>query len=100
MSEAIIITRHQGLVNWLNRNGVQAPVLPRAKRIDVEDKVVYGILPIQLASFAKKIFIVELPHLPKVAPNTELSADELDQYGARLVEYDVHRHPPYLQPNS
>ncbi len=63
MDNSIIITRHQGTVDWLQRHGIQAPVKARAKRTDVENRIVYGVLPVMLAAYAKEVWIIEIPHL-------------------------------------
>lgn len=94
MADCIIVTRHQGTVEWLTRNGITGPVKARARRIDVEGKTVYGVLPLILSAYAKEIYLIELPYLPGFETGTELSADQLDEYGARLVRYQTIRTPP------
>ena len=96
MNNKIIVTRHQGTVEWLQRRGIKAPVLPRAKRTDVENRVVYGVLPVMLAAYAKEVWIIEIPHLPFMAKGVELSADDLEKYGAKLVHYKVRRKLSWL----
>jgi len=96
MNNEIIVTRHRGTVEWLQRRGIKAPVKPRAKRTDVENRVVYGVLPVMLAAYAKEVWIIEIPHLPFMTEGVELSADDLEKYGAKLVQYSVTRRAPYM----
>lgn len=93
MSEIIIVTRHPGTTEWLNRQGIYGKVLDRARRIDVEGKIVIGVLPIKIAAAAKKIFMVEVVNVPSFDREYELSADELEAYGAHIVCYKVERMP-------
>lgn len=90
--DTLIVTRHDGLVEWLGRLGIVGPVVAHVADPDlVRGKRVYGVLPLHLAAQCAEIVTVDLPGLPQGRRATELSADEMDEYGARLVAYQVLR---------
>lgn len=49
----------------------------------------YGVLPFHLAALADKVTVVDLPALPEGKRGHELTADEMDGYGATLRTYVV-----------
>jgi len=88
------VTRHPGAIEWAARRGLQID-----QRIDHLDPavvgpgdVVLGTLPVHLAAevCARGAHYFNLSlDLPPEARGRELSADELDAYGARLEQYRV-----------
>lgn len=86
------ITRHPGAVEWAARRGLhvdqQIAHLDPAT-IQLGD-VVIGILPVNLAAEVcargGRYFNLSLD-LPESARGRELSADDLDAFGARLEEF-------------
>lgn len=90
----IIVTRHSGLTEWLRRQGIDGEVISHVINAEqVEGKHVYGALPFHLASLAESVTVVDLPNLPADKRGAELSADEMDAYGATLCTYVVRRLP-------
>lgn len=85
----IIITRHAGAVEWLRREGVTGKVVSHATEKDVTGQVVYGMLPLHLAALAERVITIDLPNLAPGQRGSELSADEMEKAGARLVAYEV-----------
>lgn len=89
-----LITRHPGAIEWAARQGLQ--VDRQIAHLDPEEiqpgDVVIGTLPVNLAAQVcargGRHFNLTL-HLPPEARGRELSADELERYGARLEEYSV-----------
>lgn len=90
------VTRHPGAVEWARRKGLRidrevAHLDP--ERIAAGDTVV-GILPVHLAArvCARGARYLNLSlDLPAQARGRELSADELEAYGARLEPFGVER---------
>jgi len=60
----VIVTRHQGLVDWLAQRGIVGDVIAHATPDDVRGKDVIGNLPLHLAAVAKSVTVVDMPDLP------------------------------------
>lgn len=90
------VTRHTGAVEWAARQGLK--VDRQVDHLDVTTiqpgDTVIGVLPVNLAAEVcargGRFFALSLD-LPPEARGRELSADELEQFGARLEEYCVVR---------
>jgi CRISPR-associated protein Csx16 len=88
------VTRHPGAIEWAARRGLK--VDRQLDHLDVETiqpgDTVIGILPVNLAAEVcargGRFFNLSLT-VPPEARGRELSADELEQFGARLEEYRV-----------
>lgn len=89
--DIVIVTRHPGAVEWLARLGIDGPVIEHASPADVRGKIVVGVVPLYLAALAYEVWVVDLPHLPAEWRGRDLTADEMDQAGARLTRYRVTR---------
>ncbi len=87
----IIVTTHKGLVEWLARQGITGEVLERVTGQQVRGARIIGTVPLHLAAEAAEIVIVKLANAPKglKQERVDLTADELDAAGARLVRYRV-----------
>ncbi len=95
-AERVVVTRHEGTVELLRREGVvdeNTPVLPHATPEDVKGKVVIGVVPHALASEAEAVQAVSL-NLPRGA---ELGADEVAEV-VRNMGYSSLRE--YLERNT
>lgn len=88
-SELLIVTRHKGLIEWLNRRGYHGRVISRATPADILNKHVIGKLPIHLAAIAASLTSVNIPSLPENRWGEELSADEMEKMGAFMRTYTV-----------
>lgn len=91
----LFITRHPGAVEWAERHGLCVDV--RLAHLDPASiqpgDVVIGTLPVNLAAAvcARGGRFLNLSlDLPPEARGRELSADDLERYGARLEAYSVH----------
>ncbi len=88
------ITRHPGAIEWAARQGLK--VDRNLAHLDPADirpgDVVIGTLPVnlgaQVCARGGRFFNLSL-NLTAEARGRELSADELERYGARLEEYLV-----------
>ncbi len=89
INDTIIITRHDGLVQWLAKRGITGMVLQQAEADDVRGKTVIGALPLHLAAMAEKIIVIDLPRLKFEQRGKDLSADEMDKAGATMKTYVV-----------
>ena len=88
------VSRHPGAVEWARRRGITVDrhVAHLDPQIITKDDTVIGTLPVNLAA---EVCAREARHLhlsldlPTAARGRELSAEELDQYGARLERYII-----------
>lgn len=88
------ITRHRGAVEWAQRHGLS--IDRHIVHLDPAEvrpgDVVIGTLPVNLAAevCARGARYLNLSlDLPPEARGRELSADDLERYGARIEEYQV-----------
>jgi putative CRISPR-associated protein (TIGR02620 family) len=96
MKDALIVTRHQGLVEWLRRNGVEGEVVTHVDDPEMlRGKDVYGMLPYNLGALAKSVTIVSLPSLKLEQRGKDLTPEEMDAAGATLETFSVTRIPPF-----
>jgi CRISPR-associated protein Csx16 len=91
-----LITRHAGAVAWLRRQGIdfkEVSHLDGATAIEPGDRVI-GPLPLSrianIVAAGVRYEAIEMD-LPEGARGSELSADQMERYGARLVRYRVER---------
>lgn len=89
-NDFIIVTRHQGLVDWLAARGITGTVVPSVTADDVRGKQVVGALPLHLAAEAESVTTVAY-QCPMKLRGQDLSADQLDVLGAKLETFQVHR---------
>lgn len=81
-TKAVIITRHQGLVEFLRVHYpelAQAKVIAHASVDDVLNKNVWGVLPLHLASLAETVTTVNL-NLPPELRGVELTLEDIEKY--------------------
>ncbi|MFU2488975.1 CRISPR-associated protein Csx16 [Thauera sp. WH-1] len=88
------VTRHPGAAEWAQRKGLQ--IDRHVAHLDpagiAPGDTVIGILPVHLAAqlCARGARYLNLSlDLPAAARGRELSAEELDAYGARIEGYEV-----------
>lgn len=92
---AFFVTRHPGAVEWAARRGISARMVPHLDPADVASgDVVMGTLPIHLAAEVcargGRYLHLELT-LPPEARGRDLTADDMDRFGARLTGFHVLR---------
>jgi CRISPR-associated protein Csx16 len=87
----VIVSRHQGLVDWLAQRGIVGKVIAHATPDDVRGKDVIGNLPLHLASVALSVTVVDMPNLPPELRGQDLSPEQMDQVGATLSRYVVRK---------
>lgn len=87
----VVITRHDGLVDYLRSEGYidnDAEVIEHAGRGDVRGKETIGVLPMHLAAEAAEHTEVRIEYPPDYR-GEELDADEVREYATGVVTYDV-----------
>lgn len=94
----VIITRHQGMVEWLRLRGIEGEVIAHATKEDVIGKDVIGNLPLHLANVALSVTVVDMPNLSPDLRGQDLSPDQMDEAGATLRRYVVVDEPTILDP--
>lgn len=87
----VIVTRHAGLVKWLELRGIVGTVIEQAGPEDVRGKRVIGALPTNLAVLADSIVTIDMPGLTREQRGKDLTPDEMDAAGATMIEYTVRR---------
>ena len=93
---AYFVTRHPGACEWAHRLGLHVDVwLPHLDPVLImPGDTVSGILPVNLAAIVceqgGRYFNLSMA-LPLAARGRELSAEELERFGARLEEFVVLR---------
>jgi CRISPR-associated protein Csx16 len=94
----LFVTRHKGAVEWARRQGITAEAVTHLNVKDINpDDTVIGTLPVHLvaeicACGGRYRHLVL--NLPPEARGRELSAGDMERFGAELVEYEarkVHR---------
>ncbi len=90
------VSRHPGAVEWARRQGLR--VHEQVEHFNVEEvkegDIVIGTLPVHLAAqvCARRARFLNLSlEVPPEARGRELSAEEMERFGARLEEYRVER---------
>jgi CRISPR-associated protein Csx16 len=90
------VTRHPGALEWAARQGLAVDCQLSHLEVAViqPGDTVIGILPLNLVAEVcargARFFNLSLT-VPPEARGRELSADELEQFGARVEEYRVER---------
>lgn len=92
---AWFVSRHRGAVEWARRRGLDGVATDHLDLDTVRaGDVVIGTLPVGIAADVQArgaaFWFLELD-VPAEARGRELSADEMERCGARLVEYRVER---------
>ena len=89
------ITRHPGAVQWAARRGINAVMLPHLDPVQIgQGDIVMGTLPVHLAAgvCARGGRYLHLGlDLPPEARGRDLTADDMDRFGATLEEFVVER---------
>lgn len=89
------VTRHAGAVDWARRRGIDATM---KAHLDLEQvrpgDTVLGTLPVHLAAQVNerggRYLHLEL-NVPEAARGAEWSAEDMERFGAELVEYRIAR---------
>jgi CRISPR-associated protein Csx16 len=98
----VIITRHAGAVEWLQRRGITGDVLAQASPEQVRGCRVVGVLPLHLAAEATELIAIDMPNLRAEDRGRDLSPAEMDAAGACLRRYQVRAIPdevPVAEPD-
>jgi len=86
-----IVTRHLGAVEWLKSKGIEGEVIQHLSLEDINkgDKI-YGVLPIHIAKEAldrgAEVYMLILPNITHNARGRELTPEEMDKAGAKIVK--------------
>lgn len=88
----LIVTRHKALVAYLLDKNIikegEYKLIEHADYKDVEGQDVIGVLPLQLASYAKSVTEIPLKLTPEMR-GKELTFDEVEQIADKPVQYIV-----------
>ena len=87
-----VVTRHKALVDYLLDKDIikegDYSLIEHADYKDVEGQDVIGVLPLQLASYAKSVTEVPLKLTPEMR-GKELTSEEVEQIAEKPVKYIV-----------
>ncbi len=89
------VTRHSGAVEWARRQGIEAKLITHLDPAQIEEgDTVLGTLPIQIVAEINergaRYLHLEIA-LPAEQRGVQLSADDMDRLGAKLIEYEARR---------
>lgn len=89
------VSAHAGAVDWAARRGIEARLVSHldVAHVQAGDRVI-GTLPVSLAAdvcAARAEYWHLTLDLPADARRRELSADDMDAFGARIERYEVRR---------
>lgn len=87
----LVVTRHQGLVDYLKNEGIikgDEKIVSHASPEDIRGNIVIGVLPLSLAVLAAEVWEVPL-NLPAELRGVELSEAQVRQFAGNLVKYQV-----------
>ena len=86
----LIVSRHPATVAFVKAlYGPDCEVKAEVTADDVRGRIVVGNLPMQLAALCREMHAVEFAETPP--RGTELDAEAMTRYGARIVGYKVQR---------
>lgn len=91
MSNQVVITRHQGLVDYLIDQGIVkqgVSVISHATSEDIKGRDIIGILPLNLAVLARSVTIISLD-LPQDLRGVDLSKDQVAQYAGQPRKFKI-----------
>lgn len=89
----LVVTRHQGLVDYLIEEGICSPfveVVPHADEDMVRDRHVCGVLPHSLSCLTASFTEIPL-RLPAELRGQELTLEQVRQYAGEPVTYFVRK---------
>ena len=84
----VIVTRHQGLVDWLKDRGMDYPVIAHANPESIRDAIVIGILPPRLACHATAIIDIGL-NITQEMRGRELTKEDMDSMELSVKAYST-----------
>ena len=89
------VTRHPGAIAWAERRGLKAVEVEHLEPSAIAaGGIVMGTVPVHIVADIQcrgsRYFHLEMD-LPSAARGRDLSADDMDRFGAKLVEYRVDR---------
>lgn len=91
MTDVIVITRHQGLVDYLLEIGLitpDTPVISHASADDVRGRDVIGVLPLHLAALANTVIEIPLALTPEDR-GKDLPVERVREIAGAPVTYQV-----------
>jgi putative CRISPR-associated protein (TIGR02620 family) len=86
-----IVTRHAGAVAWLRAKGFDGEVVPHLTGDRIRPGNTYiGVLPVpviqQILDAGSRFYLLVLPEVTPAQRDREMTPEEMDAAGARLVE--------------
>lgn len=94
MTKTVIVSRHGGAISWLKSRGIDGTVYQAWKNENTnllnKGDVVVGNLPLTMISEILKtgatFGLLNLPEVPLEKRGMELTPEELNDYGANVME--------------
>lgn len=93
MKKTKIVTRHPGALEWLARHHPElgnAEIISHASAGDLEDSIVIGVLPVNLAALCPEYWHMSM-NVPPEYRGKELSADEMETFGCKIERYVIRK---------
>lgn len=90
------VTRHKGAINWAKEQGIEAKHIAHLEpEIIKKGDMVLGTLPVSVAAEVieqgARYLHLTFENLPQSERGRELSASEMQDFGAKLEEYEIRR---------
>ncbi len=87
------VSRHKGAVDWVSRQNIDAKLVTHLDTRTIRPgDIVYGTLPVseaaRVCAQGGRYFHLHLP-LPPHARGKELTARDMEEFGAELKEYQI-----------
>lgn len=93
MNIDLIVTRHKGLVEYLEKKGISAPVISHVENPDsLNGKIVAGVLPLNIAARCAEVIEVEL-EIPSNLRGKELDYETMLPLVRGISSYKVIKTP-------
>ena len=95
--KVVIVTRHMGAVAWLQGQGMDGEIVPHLTVEDIEkyprETIFIGVFPVpigvRIVQSGRRCWAIELPSMTAEMRGRELSPEEMELAGARILELQL-----------
>ena len=88
-AEIVIVTRHPGVVKWLEKQGITGPVYKYVTQNDIYEKRVVGELPAHIAQYAKYLTAIVYERPFKAFGKVIDDIETIEEAGPSLFSYKI-----------
>ena len=94
MEKIVIVSRHQGALNWLKKHHPEFDNVEYFSHInekDIKDNIVIGTLPINLAKLAKEYWHLSMS-IPSEMRGVELTIEDMENLDCKIEGFIIKRY--------